>query len=195
MDGLAVTTNASSFATSETRLARIPDRIFASVFDGIAYLPIWFTTPFIFIRWYHIPVPPGGKWGIVGGPALSTIVLDVVCYCAYFVVLEGWLGSTLGKEIMGIEVRTGAGGKCGVRRALVRNLLRPVDAIGFYLLGFLVMLFSPQNLRIGDRVAGTLVVENPHARRWSAFCLWIITTALLMYLGGALKKVLCSNCI
>ena len=104
MDGMAVTTNAGSLATSETRFARMPDRIFASVFDGIAYLPIWFTTPFIFIRWYHIPVPPGGKWGIEGGPALSTIVLDVVCYCAYFFVLEGWLGSTLGKEIMGIEV-------------------------------------------------------------------------------------------
>ncbi len=53
----------------------------------------------------------------------------VVCVCSF---LERFYSKTLGKEIMGIDVRSRTGGKCGVGKAFLRNLLRPIDAIGFY---------------------------------------------------------------
>jgi len=72
-------------------------------------------------------------------------------------------------------------------RAFLRNLLRPVDAIGFYLLGFIVAISSKENLRIGDRVARTVVAENPRARRWQAFLLLIAIAAVGINLSPLIK--------
>ncbi|TMF56926.1 MAG: RDD family protein [Chloroflexi bacterium] len=45
-------------------------------------------------------------------------------------------------------------------RILLRNLIRPIDALPFaYLLGGALVLFSRDHQRLGDRVAGTLVVR------------------------------------
>ena len=49
----------------------------------------------------------------------------------------------------------------GLRESLLRNLLRMVDMLpGGYLLGFCVLVISPENKRLGDWVAGTLVVRE-----------------------------------
>jgi uncharacterized RDD family membrane protein YckC len=44
--------------------------------------------------------------------------------------------------------------------ALVRNLLRLVDALFFYLVGFLFALTSTRDQRLGDRAAHTIVVRR-----------------------------------
>ena len=44
--------------------------------------------------------------------------------------------------------------------ALVRNLLRLVDALFFYLVGAIFALASPRGQRLGDRAAHTLVVRR-----------------------------------
>ncbi len=52
-----------------------------------------------------------------------------------------------------------AGGLPGVRRSVVRNLLRAVDSLpAFQILGVILILRSPERARFGDRVAGTRVV-------------------------------------
>jgi uncharacterized RDD family membrane protein YckC len=115
------------------------------------------------------------------------MLLSIFVASLYSFLLEGFFGRTLGKEVMGIYVRSADGAPCGLRRALLRNLLRPVDAIGFYLLGFIVAISSKENLRIGDRVARTVVAENPKARRWQAFLLLIAIAAVGINLSSLIK--------
>jgi uncharacterized RDD family membrane protein YckC len=55
--------------------------------------------------------------------------LCILIVCVYSFLLEGFYSKTLGKEIMGIDVRSRDGGTCGVGKAFLRNLLRPIDAI------------------------------------------------------------------
>jgi uncharacterized RDD family membrane protein YckC len=83
----------------------------------------------------------------------------VVVAGAYYLVLEGLWGRTLGKMVTGIRVVTDTGDKPGLGRIFGRTLLRPIDAIGGYLLAFLVAVFSVRRQRIGDHAAGTLVVR------------------------------------
>jgi hypothetical protein len=48
-----------------------------------------------------------------------------------------------------------------VYEAVARNLLRAIDALpGPYALGAIVMFLSPESKRIGDYVAGTVVVHD-----------------------------------
>jgi len=78
---------------------------------------------------------------------------------AYFTVLEGTAGRTVGKSLFGLVVVRADGSPVGYRGALVRTLLRPVDQFpALYLLGLGSMLTSDRRQRVGDRLAGTVVV-------------------------------------
>src|SRR5207245_8936093 len=78
---------------------------------------------------------------------------------AYFSLLERLFGDTLGKALVGIKVTDLTGRPAGWRAVLIRNIFRVIDSFpGFYLLGALVARFSARRQRIGDNVAGTLVV-------------------------------------
>ncbi len=78
---------------------------------------------------------------------------------AYFALAEGMLGRTLGKMLLGLEVRTDAGLPISWWQAIVRTLLRLVDELpALYLLGLLLVLAGPRPQRLGDRLAHTMVV-------------------------------------
>jgi uncharacterized RDD family membrane protein YckC len=77
----------------------------------------------------------------------------------YFIVQEGAFGRTLGKRLLGLEVRTEGGGRISWWQAVVRNLLRVVDQLPVaYLLGVSLIIIGPRPQRLGDRLARTLVV-------------------------------------
>jgi uncharacterized RDD family membrane protein YckC len=79
----------------------------------------------------------------------------------YFVLLEGLVGATLGKRVFGLRVVTTEGGRPGLVRSAVRNLLRVVDGLpAFNILGVVLIQRSPERARFGDRVAGTRVVRS-----------------------------------
>ena len=78
----------------------------------------------------------------------------------YYVLFEALFGATPGKGIAGIQVRSRDGDACDFRAALIRNLLRPVDAFAAYLVGFIVAAVSHSRQRIGDLAAGTIVVRQ-----------------------------------
>ena len=88
-------------------------------------------------------------------------------------------GKTTGKEVIAVNFRSADGTKCTVSKSLLRNVLRPIDAIGFYLLGFVVAVLSPRNQRIGDKLAGTIVAENPNAKRGLAVLVWFLENIAL----------------
>jgi uncharacterized RDD family membrane protein YckC len=78
----------------------------------------------------------------------------------YYVLLEGLTGRTVGKLVTGIRVIDAqTGGAPGLLSGLVRTLLRLIDGIFAYLVGFLVVINSSHRRRLGDMAAKTLVVR------------------------------------
>ena len=100
--------------------------------------------------------PDGGaEFHLEGGPALVLFALGF----AYYVVLEALLGATVGKYLVGVRVRMIAGGRIGWTASIVRNLLRAVD-VCFCCIGAMLIWTSPHRQRLGDRVAGTVVLPR-----------------------------------
>lgn len=78
----------------------------------------------------------------------------------YYILCEAATGATLGKRMIGIHVVGEDGERVTFGAAVVRNLLRVVDSLFFYLVGVIFALTSPLGQRLGDRAAHTLVVRR-----------------------------------
>ena len=80
----------------------------------------------------------------------------------YFTLFEGfWGGRTPGKRLLGIRVIQRSGRSIGLLESMARNLLRFVDQIPFcYAVGAIAVFATRQHQRLGDLVAGTLVVRD-----------------------------------
>jgi uncharacterized RDD family membrane protein YckC len=83
-------------------------------------------------------------------------------YLGYFVAFEMLAnGQTPGKRQAGLRVIRDDGTPVGLTESLLRNLLRLVDVLpGYYGLGILSILLSRRGKRLGDFVAGTVVVKE-----------------------------------
>ena len=93
----------------------------------------------------------------VGGSAMWWLL---VLGLGYYVFCEAATGATLGKRLVGIHVIGEDGEHVTFGASLVRNLLRLVDCLFFYLVGGIFALTSPRGQRLGDRAAHTLVVRR-----------------------------------
>lgn len=79
----------------------------------------------------------------------------------YFMLLEGIEGATVGKAVVGIRVVSSDGGRPGLGRSFLRNILRVVDSLpAFNILGAILIQTSAERTRFGDRVAGTRVIRT-----------------------------------
>jgi uncharacterized RDD family membrane protein YckC len=131
-------------------------RILATVVDGL-----------IFGGLYAVMVVLFGSISSVGSanwngsmPALPTLLYGVIVVL-YYILLEGYLGQTVGKMLLGIKVvREDDGEVPGLAGATIRTLLRIVDGISSYLVAFITVLISGKNQRFGDMAAHTLVVRK-----------------------------------
>ncbi len=91
------------------------------------------------------------------------IIFDPICgvflvvIFLYFMLLEGILGYTLGKLIVGIRVYDLDGGKITLKKSFIRNIARMIDGILINLVGVVFMHKSPINQRFGDKIAKTIV--------------------------------------
>jgi len=82
---------------------------------------------------------------------------------AYYVLLEGIAGATIGKFLTGIRVVNEDGTKLGWSGAVVRNVARIVDAFPYvlpYLVGAISVWVSASHQRLGDRWANSVVVTK-----------------------------------
>jgi len=96
-----------------------------------------------------------------GAPALVTVLLTFLVTLGYFAMLESSRsGKTLGKLMAGIRVADLGGGKASFSQALMRNVLRIVDFLVLYIVGIILILTSDRKQRLGDRVAGTVVLRT-----------------------------------
>jgi uncharacterized RDD family membrane protein YckC len=83
----------------------------------------------------------------------------------YFAVWESLRGTSLGKMALGLRVVTTTGRPIGFGGAAVRNVLRGADALPVaYVVGLCSMLLTSRFQRLGDIVAGTMVVLVDRAR-------------------------------
>lgn len=99
-------------------------------------------------------VVPGKEGWIIEAIFLGAVVV-------YFSVAEALTGRTLGKALLGLEVRRLSGGPITMREAILRNVLRLVDGLPWlYLVGLVSILMGPLPQRLGDRLAGTIVVRR-----------------------------------
>jgi uncharacterized RDD family membrane protein YckC len=97
----------------------------------------------------------GAMW-VAAISALGSFTL----YNGYFILLE-WLlnGQTAGKRLLHIRVIKQGGYSLRFFDTLLRNLLRVVDFLPlFYGVGLTSLLLTRDSQRLGDLVAGTLVV-------------------------------------
>jgi len=93
--------------------------------------------------------------------ALIVFVIFMVFY-GYHILFEAfWNGQTPGKKLLGIRVVRDGGYPLDFGGAFLRNLIRIVEEIfGFYLIAAISALLSPENKRVGDYAAGTIVVRD-----------------------------------
>ncbi|HWC19958.1 MAG TPA: RDD family protein [Terriglobales bacterium] len=154
------------------RLASLGDRFIALILDtavvafACALIDLWALT----------------NWGIFGGGELRITVasllvggtLNLLLGFLYVWILEATLGSTVGKAIIGIGVVNNSG-RSAMAASAIRNLLRVVDGLGFYLIGMLVASCSKFRRRIGDFCAGTYVIEGNLSEftRAAAVLIWL----------------------
>jgi len=90
-----------------------------------------------------------------------------VIYYGYFAIFESlWNGQTPGKRIAHLRVIQESGRPVQVWQAVARNVMRFIDQLpSIYAVGLVSALISKQNRRLGDFVAGTVVVhERPLAK-------------------------------
>jgi uncharacterized RDD family membrane protein YckC len=84
----------------------------------------------------------------------------------YYVAFETlWSGGSPGKRAFGLRVVKEGGFPIGFYDSVLRNLLRAADFLPFgYVVGLTVMVGDKRFRRLGDRVAGTMVVVEDQVR-------------------------------
>lgn len=95
---------------------------------------------------------------IGGGWAFAIVILGFfVLEYGYFAGVEAYTGGrSFGKWALDLRVVSRDGGRASVGALLLRNMVRLIDT----LVGVWFMLLDPLSRRLGDRLAGTLVVHT-----------------------------------
>jgi uncharacterized RDD family membrane protein YckC len=104
-----------------------------------------------------------GAEKIAGAVAVALVVAIVfIIFFGYFIIFETFAnGQTPGKRVLGIRAVRDGGYPIDFGATLVRNLIRVGElTFGFYALSAISMLVSPENKRLGDLAAGTIVVRD-----------------------------------
>jgi uncharacterized RDD family membrane protein YckC len=135
---------------------RLPAFLLDVVLQVLAWMAIGFGTSLVF--------------GFLGLPALGigfTFILIFFISWFYGGLFETyWNGQTPGKRAMRIRVISTDGQPINGLQAVLRNLLRAIDAqpLVFYQVGLFSVLLNDRFQRLGDLAAGTMVVVEE--REW-----------------------------
>jgi uncharacterized RDD family membrane protein YckC len=139
----------------DLRVARIGSRSIALFLDFVARFVAAIALALLF-----------GRIGVLDGAARQTLVLvlEVAVWLGFPVAFETlWRGRTPGKAAMGLRVVRDDGGPVRFRHALIRGLLGAVvelPGITFFIAPIVSSLMSERGQRLGDRAAGTVVIQE-----------------------------------
>ena len=136
--------------------------------EGVEYAPLWRRSiakivdggisliPFGVVLWLH-----RGDTAWLEGPGPMLVALGSgLGFFLLFAALEGTTGATPGKWLTGIRMTTLELEPCGMGAAVMRGLGGIVDGFLSGFVGLLVVTFSRHWQRVGDRMAGTIVIRR-----------------------------------
>lgn len=93
--------------------------------------------------------------------ALGAVIYFVLDWGYAMACEAAYSGQTLGKKLLGLRVVQESGVRITFLQAALRNLARAVDRLPFfYLVGGVAALFSSSHQRLGDLLAGTVVIRD-----------------------------------
>jgi uncharacterized RDD family membrane protein YckC len=107
--------------------------------------------------------PDLGRYWVTAGKWMEALIIFLLfcLYWGYFAVFETfWNGQTPGKRQAKIRVITASGRPINVFEAIARNFLRVVDLQLAYVVGAVAIAVDRKNRRLGDMVAGTVVIHE-----------------------------------
>jgi len=139
----------------DLRDAALPSRMLAAVIDAIVQAALFLGMFFLFALF------GAANEAAAAAEVISVVVLTGLVYPVLSETL--WRGRTLGKAALGLRVVRDDAGPIGFRQAFVRGLVgffveRP--GVTFYSAGVICSLLNARGKRIGDLVAGTVVVQE-----------------------------------
>jgi uncharacterized RDD family membrane protein YckC len=104
--------------------------------------------------------PEGTDWEALP-TTLPSALLVFAGMIAYFAILEGAFGQTIGKWLCDVRVVDARRRHASYGQAVVRSILRPVDHFALGAVGAIAIIASGsgKRQRIGDSAAGTFVVR------------------------------------
>jgi uncharacterized RDD family membrane protein YckC len=141
----------------DLRAAALPSRAVAAVIDGFAQLGLLFVLSLI------VATAASGGLSPAAATAINVVVFLLV-FAGYPVVFETLMrGRTPGKAAMGLRVVRDDGGPIAFRQAFVRGLASMfLERPGITLFSAAVVssLLSPSGKRLGDLLAGTIVLQE-----------------------------------
>ncbi len=145
----------SSAPVAATNVHVTGRRVLATLVDAIVLGVLFFVMSMLF-----------GSSSAQGGQVNASLsgvafLIYLVVVFAYYILMEGYLGQTVGKMLFGIKVvREDSEEVPGIKAAAIRTVLRIVDGLLAYLVAFIAVLASSKNQRLGDMAANTLVVRK-----------------------------------
>jgi uncharacterized RDD family membrane protein YckC len=128
---------------------------------GIRAVATIIDTAILFVIGYVLALFTGGTttegFQLTGGPFFVWLLIAL----AYYIAMEHRAGATAGKRLTGLKVtRMDGSSPIDLNAAIIRNVLRLVDGLFFYLVGAIFVWTSEKKQRLGDRVANTIVVRT-----------------------------------
>ena len=145
----------------EFETAGLASRLIGGFVDGTIQLVLLFAVLFAGFGLGEVGVEFGG---------LATAFLYVVVFLLLFGYPTAWetlwRGRTPGKALLGLRVVTIEGGPIRFRHAAIRAILGLFDKyVGSGLVGVVSVLATQRNQRVGDLVAGTIVLRERSGAR------------------------------
>jgi uncharacterized RDD family membrane protein YckC len=144
----------------ELPLAGIGSRSLACVIDSLIQIALAFL---IFLISLGLTLAFPGSSSLVKSIGIAAMILVLFFLIwGYFALFEIiWNGQTPGKRIAGIRVIKESGRPITPVESIGRNLVRIIDFLpAFYALGLISMMLNKRNKRLGDFVAGTLLIHD-----------------------------------
>ena len=147
-------------------LASIGNRFIACAIDHTIQLVLLFSLVIVFLivegfSDFGNRLTSAPKWVIA-----LLLIFVFVLMSGYFALFEWiWRGQTPGKRWLKLRVIREDGRPIGFFEAMVRNLLRNFDVMPspFYSIGLISVFATERDQRVGDLVAGTVVVREREA--------------------------------
>ncbi|MFN4195422.1 MAG: RDD family protein [Thermosynechococcus sp.] len=155
-------------------LAGIGSRVLAWLIDQIILYTalVLFSLAAGYIYFYAlypwlIEVLPASGQSIGAWSLAIYLLVTFGLYNGYYIFFETyWQGQTPGKRYAEIRVVQDNGRPIGLREATLRSLLQPID-FAFLGIGAFLVALSRSEKRLGDMVAGTLVIQDEQATRFA----------------------------